>query len=88
MKIAEIKSTIAGTGFDFMTYHDFSGVYDRYRENHNLLKYKDNVCVCIKAKNDKRDKWCVLVSDTVGRIIYQSEYVTLSEALILAKKQR
>jgi len=57
MTVKEIKELIKDTGYCFDTYHDFSGINDRRRENHNAL-IKENIRLV--AANAKRTKWNVL----------------------------
>ena len=65
MKVKEIKTIINGTGFSFETYHDFSGIHDRWIDNHNVL-IKDNVRLV--PINRTRSLWKALAQDTLKPI--------------------
>ena len=78
MTIKEIEAEICDTSYHFLAYHDFSGCYDRYRENHNIVT---NGIYNIVAKNNKRDKWKVGAFNESNKFVSLTDYMSLAECL-------
>ena len=63
MNIKEIKEIIKNTGFSFETYHDFTGIHDRYRDNHDVLINGTHRLVAV---NKKRTLWKAFGRDSIN----------------------
>lgn len=79
MKIAEIQNLISGTPFHFETFRDFRGVYDRKKENHNVIT---NGYYRIVARNTARTKWQVTTFTQDGQLVLMSKVLSLKDCLI------
>lgn len=80
MTIKDIQNIMKDTTFNFEHFHDFRGMYDRYKPNHDVIIGKvDDIFYRICAINRNKNIWKVLkVEDTYTKLV---ENVSLEDAL-------
>ena len=89
MTVNEIRKLAENKGWYFDTYHDFTGIHDRYIENHDRLLSEERQSIVIAARilksgRSDRSKWHVIKLNATEKATILTDYISLEEAMEIA----